>query len=224
MSARDVFFVQSPLARTAASARRRPALLASEAWRAEHVARGALTLPRDEEYNLVIAKRFFEIQKGGSRMCDYSLHGIPNRLAEKDEVLVVHRFYTGSKGLTSPEYLKPPEQSKKGLLSTLTQFLAFPAQPRVCAVCIPDGAKLMIYGISPTFQQAHGLNSAEAVTFRQLSADAHTYRDAVEFKNGVKVRLQDLEEGQRVEVLTLSSERAEAQAEPTTGILGHARQ
>src|SRR5438067_187266 len=63
MSARDVFFVQSPLARTAASARRRPALLASEAWGAEHVARGALTLPRDEEYNLVIAKRFFGIQK-----------------------------------------------------------------------------------------------------------------------------------------------------------------
>src|SRR5438132_2460334 len=112
----------------------------TRAPRERSVARGALTLPRDEEYNLVIAKRFFEIQKGGSRMCDYSLHGIPNRLAEKDEVLEVHRFYTGSKGLTSPEYLKPPEQSKKGLLSTLTQFLAFPAQPRVCAVCIPDGA------------------------------------------------------------------------------------
>ena len=31
-------------------------------------------------------------------MCDYSLHGIENRLAEEDEVLVVHRFYLGSKG------------------------------------------------------------------------------------------------------------------------------
>jgi len=38
-------------------------------------------------------------------MCDYSLHGIKNRLAEEGEVLVVHRFHTGSKGLTSPEYL-----------------------------------------------------------------------------------------------------------------------
>src|SRR5437867_8142343 len=156
-------------------------------------------------------------------MCDYSLHGLPNRLAEQDEVLVVQRFYTGSKGLTSPEYLKPAEPPKKGLLSTLTQFLAFPAQPWVCAVCIPDAAKLMIYGISPTLQQEHGLNSAEAVTFRQLSADAHTYRDAVEFKNGVNVRLQELEEGQRVEVLTLSSEKAEVQAQLTTDVFGHAR-
>ena len=156
-------------------------------------------------------------------MCDYSLHGIRNRLAEKGEILIVHRFYTGSKGLTSPEYLNADQPKPKGLLALLARKLTL-VQPQVCAVCVPDGAKLMIYGISPTFQQAHGLNSAEAVTFRQLSADAHTYRDAVEFKNGVKVRLQDLEEGQRVEVLTLSSERAEAQAEPTTGILGHARQ
>ena len=33
-------------------------------------------------------------------------------------------------------------------------------------------------------------------------------RHAVEFKNGVTVRLQDLEEGQSVEVLTLSSKKA----------------
>ena len=46
------------------------------------------------------------------------------------------------------------------------------------------------------------------MTFRQLSANAGTYRDTVEFKNGVKVRLQDLEEGQSVKVLALSSEKA----------------
>ena len=114
-------------------------------------------------------------------MCDYSLHGIPNRLAEQDEVLVVHRFYTGSKGLTSPEYLKPAEPPKKGLLSMLAQFWRFPAQPKVCAVCIPDGARLMLHGISPKLQETHGVSSAEPVTFRQLSADALTYRDAVEF-------------------------------------------
>jgi hypothetical protein len=42
------------------------------------------------------------------------------------------------------------------------------------------------------------------VIFRQLSAQAATYRDAVEFKNGVKVRLQEFNEGQQVEVLSLS--------------------
>ena len=80
-------------------------------------------------------------------------------------------------------------------------------QSRVCAVCIPDGAQFRLGGISRALQQAHDLCAVEAVTFRQLSASAGTYRDAVEFKNGVKVR-QDLEEGQNVEVLSLSSERA----------------
>jgi len=168
--------------------------------------REALTVPRDEEYNL--AKLLFEIQKGGSTMCDYSLHGIRNRLAEKDEVLVVHRFYTGSKGLTSPEYLNIDPPKPKGLLALLASKLTV-VQPQVCAVCIPDGAKLMIYGISPKLQQGHGLNAAEAVTFRQLSTDAQTYRDAVEFRNGVKLRVQELEEGQSVEVLALSSENAD---------------
>lgn len=139
-------------------------------------------------------------------MCDYSLHGIENRLAKEGESLVVHRFYTGSKGLTSPEYLKPTEQAKKGLITILMGLLTFPAQPKECAVCIPDGARLMLHGISPTLQAAHGLSTTETVTFRQLSTEAHTYRDAVEFKNGVKIRLQDLEEGQSIEVLALSSE------------------
>jgi hypothetical protein len=138
-------------------------------------------------------------------MCDYSLYGIANRLAEEGEVLVVHRFYTGSKGLTSPEYLKPTEQPKR-LMAILTRTCAAPSS--VCAVCIPDGAKLMLHEISPTFRQVHGLSTTEAVTFRQLSANFAMYRDAVEFKNGVKVRLQDLEEGQSVKVLALSSEKA----------------
>ena len=142
-------------------------------------------------------------------MCDYSLHGIRNRLAEKDEVLVVHRFYPGSKGLTSSEYLNVDPPKPKGLLALLVSKLTV-VQPQVCAVCVPDGAKLMIYGISPKLQQAHGLNSAEAVAFRQLSTEAQTYRDAVEFKNGVRVRLQDLEEGQSVQVLALSSDNVDA--------------
>jgi len=139
-------------------------------------------------------------------MCDYSLHGLENRLAEEGEVLVVHQFYSGSKGLTSPEYLKPTEQPK-GLMAILKRKLA--ARSKVCAVCIPDGAQLVLRGIPPALQQAHGLSTTEAVTFRQLSANAATYRDAVEFKNGVKVRLQDLEEGQNVDVLALSSEKAD---------------
>jgi hypothetical protein len=146
-------------------------------------------------------------------MCDYSLHGIRNRLPKEDEVLMVHRFYTGSKGLTSPEYLELAARPK-GVLAALKRMFA--AQLQACAVCVPDGAKLVLHGISPKLQEAHGLNSAEAVTFRQLSEQAQTYRDAVEFRNGVRVRLQELEEGQRVEVLTLSSEKTDVRVELMT--------
>jgi hypothetical protein len=137
-------------------------------------------------------------------MCDYSLHGIENRLAVEGEILVVHRFYTGSKGLTSPQYLKPFEQSK-GWIAALKRMFA--ARNRVCAVCIPDGAQLMVHGISPALQQAHVLAATEAVVFRQLSANAGIYRDAVEFRNGAKLSLQELVEGQQIQVLALSSEK-----------------
>jgi hypothetical protein len=138
-------------------------------------------------------------------MCDYSLHGIKNRLAEEGEVLVVHRFYSGSKGLTSPGYLKRPEQAT-GLMAALKRIFA--GHTEECAICIPDGAKLTLRGTSTVLQQVHGLAPTEAVTFRQLSENAATYRDAIEFKNGVKLLLQDLEEGQSVDVLALSSEEA----------------
>jgi hypothetical protein len=35
--------------------------------------------------------------------------------------------------------------------------------------------------------------------------DEHIYRDGVEFRSGARVRLQDLDEGQNVEVVALSS-------------------
>jgi hypothetical protein len=35
-------------------------------------------------------------------MCDYSLQGLPNRLAAEGEELAAHRFLTGTIGFTSP--------------------------------------------------------------------------------------------------------------------------
>jgi hypothetical protein len=149
-------------------------------------------------------------------MCDYSLHGLETRLAKEGEVLIVHRFHTGSKGFTSPEFLKPSKQPKKGLVAMFTRMLTpmmltFPAQPRVCAVCIPDGARLMLHGVSATLQRGHSLSDTELLTFRQLSANSGTYRDAVEFKNGVTLSLQSLQEGQSVEVVALSLENTGVQ-------------
>lgn len=138
-------------------------------------------------------------------MCDYSLSGIQNRLAVEGETLIVHQFQTGSKGLTLPEYLKPAPRPK-GLLAVLKTLVGRYSPAKECAVCIPDGARLTLEGISEKLQEAYHLSPVEKVTFRQLSASALIYRDAVEFGNGMKVRLQELEEGQRLEVRALSSE------------------
>ena len=134
-------------------------------------------------------------------MCDYSLNGIKNRLAREGETLTTYRFYTGSKGLTSPEYLKPIPPVR-GLWAKLKSM--FDCELSVCAVCIPDGARLILDGISPEFQKRYHLSTIETVTFRQLSAKAGTYRDAFEFANGRKVLLQELEEGLHVQVCELS--------------------
>ena len=121
---------------------------------------------------------------------------------------------TGSKGLTSPEYLQLA-QKPKGFFAALKLLFASP--PAECAVCIPDGARLFLHAIPAGLQKACGIGDAEPVTFRQLSADAATYRDAVKFQNRIRLRLQDLEEGQTVTVLALSP--AETPVEAETGFL-----
>ena len=63
-------------------------------------------------------------------MCDYSLCGIPNRLAAEGEELVVHKFSTGSMGLASPADLQVPvakAEAKKSFWQTRERL--FRARP-----------------------------------------------------------------------------------------------
>ena len=53
-------------------------------------------------------------------------------------------------------------------------------------------------------QRRLGVGPLEQVTFTQITASANAYRDAVRFRNGREVRLQELREGIRVRVLDLS--------------------
>ena len=140
-------------------------------------------------------------------MCDYSLQGIRNRLAEEGETLVVHRFSTGSKGLTSATEGPQACERPKGWLNALKWLFATPAQE--CAVCIPDGARLLVPGLADKLWPQHGIKASDHVVFRQLSEEAAVYRDAVEFSCGAKVRIQELEDGQIVEVCALSSQDTE---------------
>ncbi len=122
-------------------------------------------------------------------MCDYSLAGIPSRLAVEGEQLVVHRFPTGSLGLASPGPSTSRWWSKK----------------QTPAVCIPPGARLLLRDIPNSLRKQCGVGMTEEVTFAQLSATAYQFRDAVRFSNGREILLQTLQCGQEVEVLWLSA-------------------
>ena len=132
-------------------------------------------------------------------MCDYSLMGVPNRLAREGEELVVYRFYTGSIGMASPDELDHLEAMKavrKGFWTRVKDFLSLPEPEPVCAVCIPPGTRL----------ELHEPNSAEPVVFTQTSTATNTYRDAVQFANGRILPLQGLRQGLRVKVIDLSND------------------
>ena len=135
-------------------------------------------------------------------MCDYSLMGVPNRLAQEGEDLVTHRFRTGSLGLAPAGTCTQAEAlgAKTGIWSMLKTFLkGGPAQ--TVAVCIPPGARLLVGDIPEALQRSLRVGAAEEVTFTQLTATPHMYRDAFRFKNGAELLLQRLSEGQRVRVL-----------------------
>jgi hypothetical protein len=144
-------------------------------------------------------------------MCDYSLHGLPNRLARDGEELVAHRFSTGAIGLTSPAELcravnSTNKSQKKNFWSAIKALILPPAWPEAPAVCIPPGARLHMMDIPVSLQHELGVGPEEAVTFTQTTAMPNAYHDAVRFENGRQVLLQVLKEGQRVRVLSLASE------------------
>lgn len=149
-------------------------------------------------------------------MCDYSLMGVPNRLAREGDDLVLYDFPTGSKGFTSA---LPAAVANGGRLDTLRSFLKsliseFPAEKT--AVCIPPGARLLLRDIPKAVQVASGVAPEEEVLFTQISAKAYDYRDAVRFRNGREVLLQQLTAGQRAKVLQLALDHEE---EPAASIL-----
>jgi hypothetical protein len=142
-------------------------------------------------------------------MCDYSLMGVPNRLARQDEELVVHRFHTGTMGMTSV-YDMPPlaVQSTRTLWEKVKDLFTDLRGETICAVCVPPGAQLLLLDIPQRMQREFCVGRTEQVKFTQTGLDANTHRDGVTFANGRTLLLQSLPEGQRVRVLSISSEEA----------------
>ena len=146
-------------------------------------------------------------------MCDYSLMVIPNRLAQEGEELVTHRFWTGSLGFASPlDVCKPalPLGRRLGFWPRPHENMYFKLRKtNTRAICIPPGTRLILQDIPQSLQRDLEVGPTEEVTFTQLTAAANTFRDAVRFRNGREVLLQELREGQRVKVLNLSAEACE---------------
>ncbi|HWF38770.1 MAG TPA: hypothetical protein VG322_09640 [Candidatus Acidoferrales bacterium] len=138
----------------------------------------------------------------------------PNRLAVAGEVLVVHRFPTDSLGLISPARAECSADGTKsrpeGLWAAIKAYFKDQATNPVVAVCIPPASKLVLHDIPANLRNHLKVGPVEEVTFTQLSANAYTYRDAVRFENGRELPLQHLVVGQRVKVVSVSSEAGPA--------------
>jgi hypothetical protein len=86
-------------------------------------------------------------------MCDYSLGGLPNRLAVDGEELIVHRFSTHSIGLASSADLQRMKMSEirqrdRSLWRRISSLFAPTSDCRsVLAVCVPPGARLVLKSI-----------------------------------------------------------------------------
>ena len=142
-------------------------------------------------------------------MCDYSLMGIPNRLAVEGESLVTYRFSTGSVGLAPPEAIRTARFSRsrppEGFWNRLCAFFSAEQQRFIPAVCIPPGARLRFGSVSVKVRRHYRIEPNAQATFTQLTATPNQYRDALRFDDGKEILLQELDEGISVDVLSLEA-------------------
>ena len=153
-------------------------------------------------------------------MCDYSLQGLPSRLAVVGERLVTHRFSTGSIGMASPHDVaaanrrKPENRECHGWWSALKCWLKPQMElDQVPAVCIPPGTRLRMTRVPEQMQRTDVVGPVEQVTFVQLSPEAYRYRDAIRFDNGCLEILQTFAEGVPFQVLSLDVDQREPEPE-----------
>jgi hypothetical protein len=143
-------------------------------------------------------------------MCDYSLGGLPNRLAAEGDELIVHRFPTHSIGLAPAVDVQTKitiSRHDQSLWQRMKGFFALPSFcPSIQAVCVPPGASLILKNIPFDLQCKWRVREEENVLFMQTSAEINTYRDAICFLSGRQVPLQHLHEGIRVKVVSLGGE------------------
>lgn len=142
-------------------------------------------------------------------MCDYSLYVEQNRLAKEGEQLALYRFDSGSIGFASVSDLEAEatrRNNKSGFWQTLKEVLFCEQSIRLPAVCIPPGARLLLTNVPESTQKALQIGASEVVVVTEITSHSYAYRDALVLPNQTSVLLQDLSEGIRAVVLSLSSD------------------
>lgn len=141
-------------------------------------------------------------------MCDYSLGGVPNRLAVEGDRLVVKAFRTGTMGLACSADVEKGERTAESTKTLWRRVKAFWGTDvvDVPAVCVPPGALLILRDIPKDMQTEFRVQEREIVEFTQTSMVVNRHRDAIRFSHGAEVLLQQLQPGLRVTVLSLDSQ------------------
>jgi len=134
-------------------------------------------------------------------MCDYSLKNLLQKPAQEGDDLATYRFSTGAIGFT---YSLDASLARRR--NPLAEILICFGRPRkeVYVVCIPPGAILQLIGIPKKQQILWNVSATEEVILTQLPGGDETDRDAVKFRNGRIISLQDFPSGQQASVLDLS--------------------
>lgn len=147
-------------------------------------------------------------------MCDYSLSGVPNRQAIEGERLVTYRFPNGVKGFVSQ-----PELSEFMCKHSTfwSRFSAWFRSETPCAVCLPPAAKLVLRDVPDALRTEASGDGDELVEFTQ-SGSQYEYRDGVQFRNGVRVLIQQLPPGLCADILSLRQVKA-PQQDPVRKVL-----
>lgn len=132
-------------------------------------------------------------------MCDYSLSGLPNRLAVEGERLVAYRFPNGVKGFVSQPDLAAFTCSHPTLWSRIRAWFR---NETPCAVCLPPGATLLLRDLPGWLRSGYGGDADEMVVF--IQGESAEYRDRIRFRWGATALIQQLPTGQVADVLSLT--------------------
>lgn len=143
-------------------------------------------------------------------MCDYSLMTFPNRLANEGEILVTHKFSTGSIGFVSPTELgavpPSPQCTNAEFWSKVKAWFAGPpVRSAIPAVCIPPGARLIVQSVPDRVQQLLQAKPGDEVIFTETTATWGQFRDALRIRANQEILLQSLGEGLEVQIISMAS-------------------